>query len=201
MGKGNKAEMLIALCAVLTSVIALFVAWDQGRVMRAQQHGAVFPVLQIDGYVSRMPETASMGLRVSNSGVGPALIERVRMMRGEAVIADLQPHVDRLPEGHDLSWSGLTGRAIAPGAEIMPIRLDWRRDEISDDALYSAAADWAELSLEVCYCSVFDRCWVMSGIGTARAEQVKRCEQSDDDIFEALAARPGASATDNVQVE
>jgi len=55
MGNGNKAEMLIAICAVLTSVIALFVAWDQGRVMRAQQHGSVYPVLQVDGFVSSTP--------------------------------------------------------------------------------------------------------------------------------------------------
>ena len=41
MGTGNKVEMLIAICAVLTSAIAVFIAWDQGRVMRAQQHGAV----------------------------------------------------------------------------------------------------------------------------------------------------------------
>lgn len=35
MGTGNKVEMLIAICAVLTSAIAVFIAWDQGRVMRA----------------------------------------------------------------------------------------------------------------------------------------------------------------------
>ena len=32
MGTGNKVEMLIAICAVLTSAIAVFIAWDQGRV-------------------------------------------------------------------------------------------------------------------------------------------------------------------------
>ncbi|HCX12097.1 MAG TPA: hypothetical protein DHU81_17525, partial [Hyphomonas sp.] len=81
MGTGNKVEMLIAICAVLTSAIAVFIAWDQGRVMRAQQHGAVYPVIQIDGFVSTSVDTASMGIRVSNSGVGPALIEQVRMLR------------------------------------------------------------------------------------------------------------------------
>jgi hypothetical protein len=62
MGQGNKAEMLIAICAVLTSVIALFVAWDQGRVMRAQQHGSVYPVVQMVGFVSRVPDHVSLGL-------------------------------------------------------------------------------------------------------------------------------------------
>ncbi|WP_084397470.1 hypothetical protein [Henriciella aquimarina] len=201
MGTGNKAEMLIAICAVLTSVIALFVAWDQGRVMRAQQHGAVFPVVQIDGFVSTTADHASMGVRLSNSGVGPALIERVQMLKDGAPVDSLQPYVDRLPENYDLSWSGLTGRAIAPGAEVAPIELLWTREDISDDRLNSTAAEWAELSLEVCYCSVFDRCWVTRGIGTARSERVKQCEQSDADIFEALATRPALSTTDTPEVD
>ena len=201
MGNGNKAEMLIAICAVVTSVIALFVAWDQGRVMRAQQHGAVFPVVQIDGFVSTTPDHAAMGVKLSNSGVGPALVERVRMLKDGEPIDSLQGYVDRLPENYDLSWSGLTGRAIAPGAEVAPIELLWAREDITGEELSRVAAEWAELSLEVCYCSVFDRCWITRGIGTARAERVKRCERSDADIFEALASRPAASTTDNAEME
>ena len=33
MGTGNKVEMVIAVCAVVTSALAVFIAWDQGRVM------------------------------------------------------------------------------------------------------------------------------------------------------------------------
>ena len=105
MGTGNKVEMLIAICAVLTSAIAVFIAWDQGRVMRAQQHGAVYPVIQIDGFVSTSVDTASMGIRVSNSGVGPALIEQVRMLRNGEPVASLNLYVDRFPSGYDLSWT------------------------------------------------------------------------------------------------
>lgn len=193
--------MLIAICAVLTSAIAVFIAWDQGRVMRAQQHGAVFPVVQIDGFVSTTADHAAMGLRLSNSGVGPALVETVRMLKDGQYIDSLQPYVEQLPDNYDLSWSGLTGRAIAPGAQVAPIELVWPREDITSDRLYEAAADWADLSLEVCYCSVFDRCWVTRGIGTARAERVKSCEQGKADIFEALATRPAPSTTDNAEME
>jgi hypothetical protein len=201
MGNGNKVEMLIAICAVLTSAIAVFIAWDQGRVMRAQQHGAVFPVVQIDGFVSTTAETASMGLRLENSGVGPALIESVEVLEDDTPTDGLRAYVERLPDGHQLSWSSLTGKAIAPGSEIMPIRLAWSRDAITSDQMNQLAAEWGRLDFEVCYCSVFDRCWVTRGIGTARAERVARCEQGERDIFEELATRPAASPTDNVQVE
>ena len=191
MGNGNKAEMLIAICAVLTSVIALFVAWDQGRVMRAQQHGAVYPVVQVEGFVSSSPEISSMGIRLSNSGVGPALIERVSMLENGKRLESLAPYVERFPPGYAHSWSSVIGRAVAPGDDVEPLRADWSRGEVSGDRLNAVAREWSRLDVEVCYCSVFERCWITRslgmGSGMTRAERVKRCERSDTDIFEAVA--------------
>lgn len=205
MGNGNKAEMLIAICAVVTSVIALFVAWDQGRVMRAQQHGAVYPVVQIDGFVSSSPSTASMGIRVSNSGVGPALIERVRMLKDGKPLESLAPYVDRFPPGYQHSWTSLIGRAVAPGSEVEPLRVDWPREAVSSEQLNTAALEWGELDAEICYCSVFERCWIARGLGMGRgmtrAEPVKRCERSEEDIFEAVANQSRAPETDTLEVE
>ncbi|MEQ3649248.1 hypothetical protein [Hyphomonas sp.] len=191
MGTGNKVEMLIAICAVLTSAIAVFIAWDQGRVMRAQQHGAVYPVVQIEGFVSSTAETASMGLRVSNSGVGPALIERVEMLKNGEPVESLKPYVDQLPPGYQQSWASLIGRAIAPGDEIIPLRVDWPLDAVSIVQRDAAALAWSEMDVEICYCSVFNKCWTAigreMGLSIARAERVKRCERSETDVFEALA--------------
>lgn len=202
MGNGNKVEMLIAICAVITSVIALFVAWDQGRVMRAQQHGAVYPVLQIDGFVSKTADTASMGIRISNSGVGPALIEQVRMLKDGEPIATLTPKVERLPKGYDLSWASLVGRAVAPGSDVVPFRVDWPRDGISDDHLDTIATEWSQLDAEICYCSVFERCWTTRGLGMGRtmgrAKRVKSCERSEVDLFEAVANASRTSDTETI---
>lgn len=200
MGNGNKAEMLIAICAVLTSVIALFVAWDQGRVMRAQQHGAVYPVVQVEGFVSSSPEFSSMGIRLSNSGVGPALIERVSMLENGKRLESLAPYVERFPAGYAHSWSSVIGRAVAPGDDVEPLRADWSRGEVSSDRLNAVAMEWSRLDVEVCYCSVFERCWITRslgmGSGMTRAEQVKRCERSDTDIFEAVANQVRAPKTE-----
>ncbi len=191
MGNGNKVEMLIAICAVLTSAIAVFIAWDQGRVMRAQQHGAVYPVVQIEGFVSSSPEMVSMGLRISNSGVGPALIERVDVSKGGVPVKSLTPYADKFPSGYQQSWSSLIGRAIAPGKEVIPLRVDWSRERVSVADRDAAALAWSALDGESCYCSVFNKCWTATGLnmGTtmSRAEPVKRCERSDEDVFEALA--------------
>lgn len=198
MGNGNKAEMLIAVCAVITSAIAVFIAWDQGRVMRGQQHGAVYPVVQVDGFVSSGAETSSMGMRISNSGVGPALIERVSLLRDGKPIDSLAAYVEEIPSGYAHSWSSLIGRAIAPGDAVEPLRVDWSRDAVTPDQLNSAAQLWSELDVEICYCSVFERCWVTRslGMGSAmtRAERVNRCERSKSDIFEEVADQARAPA-------
>lgn len=202
MGSGNKAEMLIAVCAVITSAMAVFIAWDQGRVMRAQQHGAVYPVVQVEGFVSSDQDFASMGIRLSNSGVGPALIERVSVLKGGEPLDSLDAYVDMFPPGYVHSWSSLIGRAVAPGDEVQPLRADWPRGAVSNDQLNAAAAAWSELDIEICYCSVFERCWTTRslgmGSGMTRAERVKRCERSETDIFEAVAeqARAPANETD-----
>lgn len=202
MGTGNKVEMLLAVCAVITSVIAVYVAWDQGRVMRAQQHGAVYPVLQVDGFVSTNARTASMGMRVGNSGVGPALIHDVRLSADGVLLETLDAYSERLPEGYDLSWAGLAGRALAPGEEIIPIQITWSTEDISMDTLYATAAEWGELEMSICYCSVFDRCWRTHAIGSSRKEQVDQCEDSETDTFESLGRyAPALRPIEDTQVD
>lgn len=197
VGDGNKVEMLVAICALVASAMAVFMAWDQSRVMRAQQHGAVFPVLQVDGFVSTTPETAQMGVRVSNSGVGPALIEDVKLFRGDEELSGFDAYRARLPDGADISWTGLAGRALAPGEEIEPLRIAWERDAIPAAILNDTAKEWGSLSVVICYCSVFDRCWLTRGVGTSRADRVEACPAGESDIFAAFGTPLPAAETPN----
>ncbi|MEO1641966.1 MAG: hypothetical protein AAFR74_01425 [Pseudomonadota bacterium] len=183
MGNGNKVEFLVALCALVTSIIAIWVAWDQSRVMRAQQDGMVFPVLQLDGFVSTEDEKISMGLRLENSGVGPALIESVKIVSDDPTVQTLEPYRAALPEGYTISWSGLVGRAVAPGNEFDALRLEWTREDITRAQLNEAASTWGNLDFEICYCSVFRKCWIET-MGISRAQPVKSCPVSEKDVFE-----------------
>ncbi len=189
MGTGNKAEMLIAICAVITSAIAVFIAWDQGRVMRAQQHGSVYPVLQSDGYVATDPRVREIGVRFRNSGVGPALVESVEMLKDGKPLDSLAAYRDALPGGYDLSWTSMVGRAVAPGETISALRISWPADAISPEEQAETAAAWGALTMRVCYCSVFKRCWQVDGLSeNSPARRVKACTRSKEDIFENLSS-------------
>ena len=183
MGNNNRVEFFVAICALLTSVVAIWVAWDQSRVMRAQQHGMVYPVLQVEGFVSTTTESVSMGLRLSNTGVGPALVESVVARTGGERLETLEPYRAYLASDFDISWTGMAGRSLAPGAEVDAIAFEWETDEITTEQLNTAVAKWGEIDFDFCYCSVFNRCWRVE-VRTSRAEPTKSCPAYDHDLFE-----------------
>lgn len=186
MGNGNKVEFLVAICALLTSAMAVYMAWDQGSVMRAQQHGSVYPVLQVDGFVDDSGRSTSIGINLSNSGVGPALIESVEFFVNNEKTERFDDYLNTLPTGYDVSYSAISGRALAPGSTVTAISINWPNNVFDRNVISRIQADSDSWSLEICYCSVFDRCWMTTEIGQSRAQPVKRCEPSDNDIFETL---------------
>ncbi|MCF8880544.1 hypothetical protein L5876_12025 [Hyphobacterium sp. SN044] len=188
-------QALTAVGAMVVGLAALFVAWDQARVMRAQQHAAVYPVIQVDGFQSTTPSHASLGIRVRNTGVGPALIESVTLYQDGEERADLSSYLEQLPAGYDTSWAALTGRSMAAGEEVTPIELVWARRDIDLEDLISASQAWDHWEMEICYCSVFERCWRTSPLGGARAERVRHCVRADADPFVTL----GSAAIDDPQ--
>ena len=186
MGTGNKVEFLVAICALLTSAMAVFMAWDQGSVMRAQQHGAVYPVLQVDGFVDEGRTHTSIGINVGNSGVGPALIESVEFFVNDERTERFDEYLDSLPRGFNLSYAAVSGRALAPGETVTAICIQWPRNSFDRSTISRIQTDSDNWSLEICYCSVFNRCWKTTRIGQSRAEPTKSCTRREGDIFETL---------------
>ena len=176
-------ETIGSISAIVVGLAALVIAWDQGRVMRAQQHGEVFPALQVDAFTSTQEDAFSMGLRVANNGVGPAFIESAALYRdGEeqpvAAFFEAAPN-----QTVNRSWMAMNGRSLAPGAEIQPFVASWTREEISNDAIAALIGQWDHWDVRICYCSVFDRCWIASASTMAR-EPVEACAIPENDPFE-----------------
>ena len=196
--KANHAP-LTAVGAMIVGLAALFVAWDQARVMRAQQHGAVYPALQIDGFSTSTPEEIRIGVRVANSGVGPAIVESVRLLRGDETMANMDPIFALLSPGYDQSWTSMNGRIIAPGDSAVPIEIRWTREDMTTQAFTAFTSEWQNWDMEVCYCSVFDRCWRNSTDRYVRPEPVRQCDIAQADIFETIGTTPPPAAEEQAQ--
>ncbi|WP_417489847.1 hypothetical protein [Maricaulis sp.] len=192
----NNHQTLTGIGAMLVGIAALFVAWDQGRVMRAQQHGAVYPILQIDGYFSYEDDVVRLGAGVRNAGVGPAVIERVDVLRHGEIVEDFGPLLATLPESANVNWSSMLGRVLAAGDDVRPIDFNWRPAAMDDAGRDRLLAEWATWGLRACYCSVFDRCYVVDTNDRAgRPEPVRQCVRPTTEIFEQLGnAVPGMAS-------
>jgi hypothetical protein len=186
MGNGNKVEFLVAICALITSAMAVYMAWDQGSVMRAQQHGAVYPVLQVDGFANDDGRSTALGINVRNSGVGPALIESVEFFVNDERTERFDAYIDTLPKGYDLSYAAISGRALAPAETVTAIQIRWPNNAFDRTTISRIQSDSDAWFLEICYCSVFARCWKTTEIGQSRAAQVPKCTRREGDIFESL---------------
>ena len=179
----NNHQTLTGVGAMLVGVAALFVAWDQARVMRAQQHGSVVPVLQVDGFIQSRAERRDLGLRIVNNGVGPSMIQSVSLLRSGEVVTDFDQLISFMPDGFDRSWSSVNGRALAPGGEVEPATFTWARGQLDEDELGALLDEWSYWTVEVCYCSVFDRCWTTTSDNEMRLP-VDTCQMPVVDIFQ-----------------
>ena len=158
----SNLQSLGSVAAITVSVVALYVAWDQSRVMRAQQHADVWPALQIGTQYVTMDEYLTIELAVENNGIGPALVDSV------TAYGDGQPrgHWEDLagfrPEGlpRPGMWTGaLFGEILAPGEEYTLAQLTWPNLPEVRTGVDDFRQAVSTLEVEVCYCSVYGRCW------------------------------------------
>lgn len=176
-------ETVGSIAAIVVGAAALWVSWDQGRVMRQEMRASVWPAIQIDGFTDTEGGGLRVGLTLENAGVGPALIERVSLHYGDTLIPDLdalREMVESDAPGFNVSYKTATGRILASGASIRPFEFEYPDPSDfptnSDLAISGSAGrvttDW---TLEVCYCSSLGECWVTGTLNSTPAE-IARCD-------------------------
>jgi len=191
-------ELTVAVSVVVISVASLYVAVDQSRVMQRTLEANVLPVVQYDTGNYNLPmEEWRLTVSFRNTGIGPADVRYMEMIwGGESVrdtsqfiarccVPDSVPEADRLEYVHNAFRSGemaflfdsIEGRFLAPQEEVDYI-IFRRPDAVSQPIGYGVwqVLDNArhEMTVEVCYCSVFDDCW-MAEFPAQTREPVDMC--------------------------
>lgn len=177
-------DKVIAITAMVTSVVAVFIAWDQSRLTRQSQRATFMPIMEIDKSLNSAYDQMSISLTVRNSGHGVGVVKAANLLHSDQqvenfsdLVADILP-VELAEKAH-FSWDTVEGY-YAPGEHKPIIRFNW--DETPENRtlfeayLNSDAAIRADqLSLEICYCSVFDQCWSRADTTRTLAARVKKC--------------------------
>jgi hypothetical protein len=174
-----------ALVASFVGLVAVVLAGYTAYLQRQQVRAQVWPRLETYRYGSRHSFVAV------NRGVGPARVKAVK------VTVDGKPQRGWDDVFRALRYDGgyvqsqISGQVVSPGLEI-DVLMAHPGDEglkMFDLVTRSFFNDKAEhkLSMLICYCSVFDECWLTSlghvGMDVDEDAEIGRCPIAKDDQF------------------
>ena len=160
-------EFLLAGVAFFVSAATLAVYLYQARMMREQQHVAIWPYLEsyynnVDGY----------SLAVKNKGVGPAIVQKVEMSLDGKPLADNHALVAAvMGTGSELGFqnSALDHRVLAPGEEVVYFRIP----DPAEAKAFQAREQGHHFDMKITYCSVYGDRWISEGMRVTRQAPVE----------------------------
>lgn len=188
-------DMLVAFSALLISSASIFVAYQSNQSMERLTRASSWPFLQIGSGNSSDEGEPQITFAVSNVGTGPARVYDFDMrvdgrpmppgghLLTRLLLACCEAEFNAAAEragspaaafGQEMS-APVAERFLAPNGEIKPLL--WQRTEQNRE-LWTAldrARQSGRITSSVCYCSVFDECWVAHS-NSFPPEEVNSCE-------------------------
>lgn len=155
-------QTMIALSAVLLSVCGLFVAMYEASLIREQQRASVWPNVQ----VTPSFRNDTLKIFVQNTGIGPARIKKASLIYQDEVVQSWS----RLKNSFNYDENSVTdiqslvnGRVMPPSSEKqLMYRLTSTATRQDRNLVYafSTSISDMDMDIELCYCSVYDECWI-----------------------------------------
>lgn len=189
-------EMLVAVTAIFTSVVAVGVALYSAKVDRDYARMAVWPYLLIgfSGTPIVLSDEEILAIEsgerpadnlflersivVMNRGMGPAVVQYASLRDASGSYPNWSAYLERGLGQKNVQMAGQShfGSGVIPAGElIQALRVTGPR---AVTALNTAGSDSV---LEICYCSVYQECWV-SRLGSL-PRSIDSCEIDDADRF------------------
>ncbi len=158
-------QMLVGLSALLLSVCGLFISIYEASLIRQAQRASVWPYVE----VSASLRSSRIQLGVQNTGVGPARIQAASVTyKGETkanwwdlILNDLGANVDSV----GFYQSAINGRVLPTNSEQeIFFRITKDSGPAARELFASLRREIIEgtIDVTVCYCSVYDECWISS---------------------------------------
>jgi hypothetical protein len=178
-------QAVTAISAIVVSLIALFVAWDQARVMRAQQHADVWPAVQIETQMTTEDGQHVFLVGMTNNGIGPALVNRIDAEFAGHALTNWEEMGQHRPEGlpRPNMWTGSSqGGILAPGESAILAQISWAASDGRWPLVREYQQDFFAITVEACFCSVYGRCWTARRDGRpTHPDPIDACPMPDPD--------------------
>ena len=173
------AQTVMAIAGIFTGVIALYAALTESDAVRKQQAASVLPEIVIAQSQSISEEEGQFSWNAYNWGIGPGRVRAVKVtFKGEPV-KDWRELLDKMEVERGVPYyqSQLSGRTIPASETSMIFKTTDREAAI---IVRNKAND---VDVELCYCSVFETCWMMKEWFRKPAEKIKACPDYGEDAF------------------
>jgi len=159
-------EMIVALSALFIGLVTAFTSIYSAYIDREYARASVWPRLEI----FRSFNGGSFSYGITNNGTGPAIIKYTAVQDGSKYIKMWREikFFKRIVQSH------ISGRTLSPNSRITPVLYE------GEDAQSLANAD-RSISIEICYCSIYEECWVIDK--NNRPVNVEACIIDDDKKF------------------
>ena len=160
MSEKRSRSFWFSMIAMLVSIIALLVSIYEARILNAQNEASVWPYIDKSMSIVTDTSTVSIQLTIQNKGVGPAIINSSQISINDTVYTEYDKALDAVirqfsvEELRNLVFTPSLNSVISPGEEQTLFVLELKAPQ---------EGIWSFLPrLDLCYCSVFDRCWEMT---------------------------------------
>lgn len=185
-------DVIASVCAMVVSVASLYLAIHHGHVMQEMAEANARMVTatswpSVSYSTSNVDDSGQPTLlrfSLTNKGIGPARIEGMELSYDGKPVKSTRDLLGACCSGSDsdsnsdkalkVNWrlSTANGEILRPGEEKHFLQLDRH----ADAALWSRMSDLPhKVTVKVCYCSVFDECWVTQSSAVHKAERVQAC--------------------------
>lgn len=180
---------IVAVAALVTSVVAVFIAWDESRLQRRSQAATFMPIIETRPSFSLGSDDLRLEFSIRNSGHGVAFVQYASVeYQGQPLeaYADFASTVltPSLGDSADFSWHSMKGFLLAGESKpVMTFRWEdnpQNRAELSDLLANQMAERTENTALVLCYCSVFDECWEQRSLGSTEPTPVRSCPDGTD---------------------
>lgn len=182
-------DISVALCALVVSITSLCVAVLHGHTMERMADANArlvaansWPLMQRVSSDQDASGARVFSLILSNSGVGPAKIETAEVRWKGRAYRDFQELIDACcqpkdgPRFEDIQTSSMSHLVWRAG-ESRPVLLIPRNGD-AEPVAEAFRNIWTQLEMRVCYCSVFDECW-LSDLRSLHPPAAKECPKPE----------------------
>jgi hypothetical protein len=175
-------DLIVAGCALLVSVVSLFIAWQANRTQERMLAASVWPYLSwgTSNVGGEDQQREEISFNLFNLGVGPARIQSLQLFYKDQPMADAKALLHACCEAQLPAAGKWDLRTTSVNPLVLPGHDNFKffslpKNEVSAALWQALDRERHSITMEFCYCSVLEQCWVLHS-GRQEPQSVARCK-------------------------